>query len=186
MEPTLDRGESQSILPDNLQNAEEDALNRIFEKQIEVQSILFDRAATYNNVVVTMGYAGFFGILAYAKDSLDPRDIKLIVVLLGLSLFLFVIWTVVTSFVNAMTIMPLSKILMLEVTPTQKLLLITTQQKMAKRANLVYYNTWYFVFFISLISGFGAGLLLLGLIISDVLGFDFSLYCLLTSKMCAP
>ncbi|MFC3088276.1 hypothetical protein [Tabrizicola soli] len=57
------------------------------------QAWVFDKAQTYNNFVVTLGYAGMFGIWSFVRDEMDPWDMKLIAVLLGSSLVMFMLWT---------------------------------------------------------------------------------------------
>lgn len=56
---------------------------------------IFDRTRDYTNTVVTVGYAGFFGIWAFTRNDL-PVTVSLHVALaMGFSIFLFVIFVII-------------------------------------------------------------------------------------------
>ncbi len=76
---------------------ETDYLNR---REDDIQNILtdfqtqaFDKSQSYNNIIVTLGYAGFFAIWNFTNDNLVEFDRALIALLLGFSLLVFITWT---------------------------------------------------------------------------------------------
>ncbi|MDN5788244.1 hypothetical protein [Pseudorhodobacter sp.] len=164
--------------------SEEKALNELFDRQIEIQSALFDKSATYNNIVITFGYAGFFAIWAYARDELTRWDMQLVAALLGFSLLLFVIWTVVTSFFISIANIGMSKILMKEITASAKLAEIKLFETRNERRQLRYFISWYWIFLVCVLTGFSSGILLMVLLILDLLGLKPSICGMLFSTGC--
>ena len=152
------------------------AFNQLLDRQIQVQSTLFDKSATYNNIVVTLGYAGFFGIWNFSRNLINPSESKFLLTLLGFSLFLFVIWTVVTSFFVSLSNMKVGNALMADLLPIEKFQLLNKVEAEIKRSQLIYFLSWYWVFLLTLATGFLAGLLLLLLMVLDLIGIDASLF----------
>ncbi len=77
-----------------LEEREDDLQNRI----LEFQSKSFDKIQSYNNFIVTLGYAGFFAIWSFTNSSLAEVDRILIALLLGFSIIIFIYWTLTQSF----------------------------------------------------------------------------------------
>jgi hypothetical protein len=67
------------------------------ERLLMFQTHATDKATAYNNAVLTLGYAGFFTVWTLLKENLTPTDSLLVGLLLGFSLFVFVVWTVLNA-----------------------------------------------------------------------------------------
>lgn len=157
----------------------ENDLRQLGEIQLEVQSKLFDKAATYNNIVVSLGYAGFFGIWIWSRELIHPWDAKLTALLLGLSLFMFVLWNVVTNYVISVKNIKLSQ-LMTSTQPSVEILIqkLVHLQRQIHKEQLAYYAAWYIIFLATSILGFLSGALLIILIGLDVLGLKVGVHSL--------
>lgn len=166
----------QQALIDAQREHQERELQKFFDKLVEVQSRLFDRSATYNNITITLGYAGFLGIWSVHHDSLHPRDSQIIIGSIGASLLLFLLWTVASSFFTSTQNIQVSKIIMRpDRTPAQKMAELSLYEKKMARRQLVYFTSWYWMFLLPLLTGFAAGIALLLLIWADIVGLGFSL-----------
>lgn len=62
----------------------------------------YEAAAKYNGIVLTVGYAGFFGLWSMVKDMgiQFPKLHAIAALCMGFSLFIFVLWEVFTMVVN--------------------------------------------------------------------------------------
>jgi hypothetical protein len=149
---------------------------KLNEKIIEFQSQLFDKAATYNNIVVTLGFAGFLALWSGVREFLHPIDAVLVAILLGFSLFLFVLWNVVSSFVNSQRYREYGKIISRDISESQKLKAIVDAERKLKRAEMRYMSAYYVIFFLSAVTGFVAGSLLLMLTGLRLVNHQWSLY----------
>jgi hypothetical protein len=157
----------------------EETNKKILEFQVTAQSQLFDKAATYNNIVVSLGYAGFISIWTWAQETLHPWDAMFSALLIGVSLFFFVLWNVVTTFIVSINNMKLSKILSkAHSSPTLKLLELDEQSREIEKRVLKYYATWYVIFLITAITGFVSGAILIILIGLKILGSNFGVHSL--------
>jgi hypothetical protein len=61
---------------------------------VEIQSQLFDKAATYSNLIMVAGYAGVFTIWGNIKTQLTPATNLWIALLLGFSLCAFICYQI--------------------------------------------------------------------------------------------
>lgn len=156
---------------------DENNLGRLVDFQTEVQSQLFDKTATYNNIVVSIGYAGFISLWIWAREITHPWDAAFTALLLGTSLFFFVLWNVVTTFIISTQNIKLAKVITKHhPTAALKLVELETCEKDLQKVSLKYYATWYFVFVITAITGFLSGGILIVLIAIKLLGLDFGIH----------
>lgn len=99
--------------------------------------------------------------------------------LIGVSLFFFVLWNVVTTFIVSINNMKLSKILSkAHSSPTLKLRELDEQSREIEKRVLKYYATWYVIFLITAITGFVSGAILIILIGLKILGSNFGVHSL--------
>ena len=141
---------------------------------------MFDKAAAYNNLIVSLGYAGFLAIWIWARDSLHSTDSRIVAFLLGFSLLLFVAFNLLTSFVVSSRNIVLAKILSRTAEPCEILEDIARFRVVDGHRTLKYYAAWYWVFLLSATTGFLAGLLLLVLVGLQIFGFSFGLHSVFT------
>jgi hypothetical protein len=71
----------------------------LIEPQIKLQSSLFDKARAYTNVILAIGYVGYFGVWSASRPFLSKRQTIWTLVLLLVSLTTFVLYEVLTMFV---------------------------------------------------------------------------------------
>jgi hypothetical protein len=155
-------------------------MDHLFDRILELQSRSFDKVVTYNNVVLTLGYAGFFAIWNHFRGELHPWDSKALAALLGVSLLLFIFWIVLGSFRFSRQGIRMAKILnQSDVSVSERMRQLDDLGRVTAKSDMVYIASWYFVFTISLLSGFAAGLILLALVILNVAGIEFSAHGLL-------
>jgi hypothetical protein len=139
------------------------------------QSQLFDKAAAYNNIVVSLGYAGFFAIWNFTQDSIREIDNLLVAVLLGSSLLIFIFWTLITSFHNAIAARRIGKAVALDLeTREERVDALEDAKFETQKSALKLQRFWPFVFALSVGTGFSAGLLLIYILAGKMLGFEAS------------
>ncbi|SLN39327.1 hypothetical protein PEL8287_01936 [Roseovarius litorisediminis] len=156
---------------------EDDRQENIEQRFITFQAQLFDKAANYNNIVITFGYAGFFAIWNFVSDRLHSWDTALIALLLGSSLLVFIFWTLSVSFHNAFAMRKLTGIYLAEFENTEdKIAAIVEKESKINLGLMRLQRIWLFVFFFTVATGFSAGLALIVLMLCRVLGIDFDLF----------
>lgn len=156
---------------------EEKMQESIEQRIISVQAQAFDKAISYNNFVVTFGYAGFFAIWSFTKEGMHYWDTTLVALLLGFSLLLFILWTVGMTLMNSKHIRKMGLLISEEFDDRATKLdaIIDLETKQGKSA-LRIWALWVPVFTLTITSGLLAGLMLLFLLFCEVLGFDFTFF----------
>lgn len=141
------------------------------------QSWLYDKAQAYNNFIVTLGYAGMFGIWSFVRDVMDPWDMKLIAVLLGSSLVLFMIWTVAQSIWIMRATVQLSIVLSKpHETMEEHLEAIAAQEAVNMRKAIWQARIWPWFFVPTVLLGFGSAFCLLAIMFAEIVGLPFALH----------
>lgn len=64
----------------------------------------YEQASKYHAVVMGIGYAGFFALWNFVEKEPHPKLHALAGLLIGLSLFIFVLWEVIQMAINTMAI----------------------------------------------------------------------------------
>lgn len=162
------------------QAEQERQAKKLIDLMVDVQARLFDKAAAYNNLVVSLGFAGFLTIWVWSRDILHPWDSNLVLLLLGSSLFLFILWNVISSFLISRQNIKLGKIVSSNLPAATKIERIEVAEAEIRKWSLKYYAAWYFVFVLAATSGFIAGLLLLLVIGLRMANDDLSIYSLVS------
>jgi len=141
------------------------------EADINTSATLYEAGKAYVNTIISLGYAGFFGIWAFTKETLPESVATLVALLMGVSIILFVVFelynillvqwiTVKIVKQNSAPAIP-TTLEDLEIYAKDRRETAESTQKAVKRAALVQIGIWPFFFLPSVISGFGAGLLLM-------------------------
>lgn len=149
---------------------------------IDSQSVMFDKAAAYNNIVTTLGYAGFFAVWQTIRSEMKPWDNTLIAILLGVSLLLFVGWNILTMVVNSKRSIKIGRALSSSEDPDVLLIRYRQAEADANVITLRYYANWQWIFMLALFTGFLAGLLLLSLLFGSLVGQPFSFYDIINEQ----
>lgn len=156
---------------------EEERQSNIEQRLIALQSQMFDKAANYNNIVISFGYAGFFAIWNFVSDEMHLWDTALIALLLGSSLLVFVFWTLVISYHNSKYSRDLAGVYSLDFDNTEeKVAAILAKEHELSVSALWLQKVWFYVFIFTIFTGFSAGVMLILLMFCRVLNFDFDLF----------
>lgn len=156
---------------------EDDRQANMEQRLLSFQSQLFDKAANYNNIVISFGYAGFFAIWNFVSNDLHAWDTSLIAVLLGSSLLVFIGWTLTIAFLNSFSTRRIAAVYSKEFeNKEEKIEAIAFEEELINRQHMKLQKVWFFVFFFTVATGFLAGIALILLMLGQVIGFPFDLY----------
>ena len=146
-------------------------LSEVTERLDTITAQLYQKAQTYNNAVVVIGYASFFAIWAFSRIYLPETTSIHVALAMGLSIFLFVIFVVIDMSYHTFVVMKANAKLRhkYEATTLEGLIAESKAHKAmtddfsqsVMRGGLVMLVAWPFFFFPSLLSGVYAALLLL-------------------------
>lgn len=171
--------ESQHWIDDHLarMSAQEALQDTYDRKLIANQASLFEKSQAYNNVILTLGYAGMFAIWNFIRDQMDPWDMKLIALLIGSSLVLFIGWTIFQMVLIARAAVAHSAVLA-QVFPTmdEHIEAITECEAAVRRGALRFQRVWLWIFIPTVVLGFAAAVCLLSLLLAGVLEIPFALH----------
>ncbi|WP_039019026.1 hypothetical protein [Halocynthiibacter namhaensis] len=145
------------------------------QRIVAINNTLFDKAAAYNNIVISFGYAGFFAIWNFVSEGMHPWDTALIAILLGSSLQLFIYWTLKVSLHNVYTVKLAAEAMAESYQSSgEKVDAILLAEQNAGEKSIILQGQWFPVFLVTVVTGFGSGILLLTLMFFRVLKIDFS------------
>jgi len=148
--------------------------DKLLETEISVQSAIFDKSISYNSVILTLGYAGFFSIWNIVSDDLSLVANSWVGLLLGASLIVFVVWTLLSSIVLTRHIGKRAKLIQNEYETRQEMIKAFTSvhadvSKFALRMQIL----WPYMFSFSALTGLGAGAFLCAKLVEHVVGVEF-------------
>ena len=86
-------------------------VNKVFEGQLRLYGALYEKAATYTNLILVVGYAGFFGLWSLTRLYLSKPQALLAASLMLLSLAIFVFFEVYKGAITSMATQRRSKTL---------------------------------------------------------------------------
>lgn len=140
---------------------------------IKVQAAMYDKAASYNNIVATLGYAAFFTIWTIVSPELSLATNGVIGLLLGASVLIFIGWTLflsvlVTKSFSRYGVIAYSKF----ETFAEELEAHKKAEEQASLEVLKIQRWWPLQFSIATFSGFSAGVYLLVKLGLITAGFD--------------
>lgn len=126
---------------------------------IELQIRLIQENEKYNSTVCSIGYISMLAILSYTREYISTRCMPVILLLFGISVFIFVIFEIIKTF--RINIIAEKQFINYQKFSEGK---ITTEQ-LKKENNDSWYNTWTWfskhcqipLFMISVLSGFVSG-----------------------------
>ena len=154
-----------------------DRSNRALEDAVKAQSLLFDKAAAYNNVVSTLGYAGFFGIWTIVAPSLQASANAFVALMLGFSLAVFVWSTISTSIRLAFNSRRFAIIAGSDFkTHDEEIQAHRNAEDKINRANLIAQKQWPYIFSASILPAVVAGFYLFGEFILQIVGVDYTFF----------
>ena len=81
----------------------------------------FEYAKSYTNIVVALGYAGFFAVWNLTKEQLSDLIINISATLISISLLSFIIWEVGVMILRSFLFKKIVEILNSDINPNAKL-----------------------------------------------------------------
>lgn len=149
---------------------------RALENSVSVQAALFDKASSYTNVVTTLGYAGFFSVWSLVSGELTRTENALVGFCLGISLLIFVLWTLIMTALITMNFRKYAIIDSSEFSTFDETLdAHKTAEEKINRANLRMQRYWPFQFILSSVSALVAGTIVLVELFLQIIGIEFDL-----------
>lgn len=132
---------------------------------------LYEQARSYHNTVISIAYASFFAIWVFSRSYLPPKATVAIALLMGISIILYVFFEILNMlFLQFATVKAMKAARIPRVANTLEELFddAAEQRTRAERnlhaiqkSGLALLGAWPFFFVPSVLTGFGAGLLLL-------------------------
>lgn len=141
------------------------------EVQKELLSHAFGQAQAYTNVVLGMGYAGFFAIWSFLKPELSKAEVLWSALLVSISLAAFILFEVFQSFLRSRSILGLSQTV---ADPSKFQAEIEAFRKAERSRVIAQRYVWAVAFLVSVTAGFGAVLILLWAFVRSL----FTLYAI--------
>ncbi len=161
-----------------------DREEKALEFAVSAQAMLFDKSANYNNVIVTLGYAGFFSVWSLVSDELTRNENAFVGLFLGVSLLLFVFWTLRVSVLLALNVRRYAVIAGTTFqTFDEELNAHKLAEERTTRAMLRAQRHWPFFFILTTLSGLVAGITVLAELFFQIVGIELDLVENLIAKM---
>jgi hypothetical protein len=153
-----------------------DTTDELVEKLQRFHAENLQRVTAYNNIITSLGYAGIFAMWQFIRAEIQPRDNALVVCLFGVSLIAFILWILITSTYQQLSAVRVTKALADPSTsPLQKLHFLQESERKAVVLQARLLLTWKPLFAIAVVSGLGAGVSILILSFSILLGSPVSI-----------
>lgn len=116
---------------------------------IKVLSALYDKAAAYTNIIMAVGYAGFFTVWSHMKVYMAALDMRVSALCMLTSVTVFVIWEVAKMILTAGSFHGIQNVLK---APPSEFRSRLAAQEQAERVNYVRIMRWWpLVLFLSIV-----------------------------------
>lgn len=147
----------------------ERALREDHEKRrlevLKILSHLYDKAATYVNIIMAIGYAGFFAVWSNMKVYMSAFDMRISALCMVASVVLFVMWEVIKMIITSSSLHKLQDVI--NASPDNFSAKLATQQKEAAIIDVQVMKWWPIVlFFTTLTALVAANILVYSFIIN--------------------
>ncbi|MDJ0993664.1 MAG: hypothetical protein QNI90_08825 [Dinoroseobacter sp.] len=150
-------------------------LDRHIQDSIAIQSSLQEKSSIYNTVIISLGYASFFGIWQHVSPNLTFQENAFLGVLLGISILFFVGWTIYTIIYQSRHALRYIEALDVEFESLElRLQEFDEVNHKIRTSALRVQKYWTPIFVISLATGFLAGVLLIVTLFFGVLEIYWS------------
>lgn len=131
---------------------------------VDLQSSMYDKAATYTKLIIGLGYGGFFAVWSGTKQHLSPMALVGSALLETVSLVLFIVFEIWQAMI--MSYLSIQFTNTVKNHPDISAALQTHYRKAAKLIQPLF-SAWKFVFPVSAVTGLaGAGILIYAFIVS--------------------
>lgn len=141
------------------------SVSEIFEAQERLMSSLFDQAKAYSQVVLGIGYVSIFASWAFTKDFLSKNEVFWSALLVSLSIFVFVIFEVLSMFLTSRTLLGVAEAVQ---NPAQFSAILEKRRKADAKLFKGYARSWVWCWAFSVLTGVGSAFILLGAFIGHL------------------
>jgi len=140
----------------------EDQQRRI-DVTVAILAALYDKAATYTNLVIAAGFAGFFAVWVNVRDELSKTELLLSGLCISFALAIFVFWEVAVMLYTSRTLGRLQNALK---APQERFDAVMDQtQKDSDVESLRIRRYWFVILILTIIPAvIGAGVLMLAFV----------------------
>jgi hypothetical protein len=148
--------------------AHNELLKKRVEAQKEVLAGIYSQAMAYTNLVIGAGYVAFFATWAFTRSFLTPRQILWSALLMTISVLAFVAFEVYKSFFISLSVLKLDKATH-AVNDASFVKAIQEYERDQRTRQIVAGRVWIVAFAVCVVTGFGAGLVLLYAFVENLL-----------------
>lgn len=146
-------------------------LDKQMEKAIELNARVYEKSASYSNVMMLAGYAGIFAIWTFVKTDLSPRATEVVALLLGMSLIIYVTFELYAMFMRAQPLSEVAK--QTSAKPTDFFAAMQNIEMRQNRRALHAAIVWRVTFWPAVVLGYASALLLSYNLIAGLLHWSF-------------
>ena len=132
--------------------------HELLEAQKELLSSSYSKAGAYTNMVLGLGYAGFFGLWALTKEYLTNGQVLWSALLMAISLLTFILFEVYKSFYISQSLLGLERAVSDPQNFRQKIL---QWQSESHTKTIRFGKIWSSIFWVTVVTGIGGALILM-------------------------
>ncbi len=81
----------------------------IVDTQVKIVAALYDKSIAYTNLIIIAGYASFFGMWAFTKQYLSPKQVLWSALIMSVSIVTFVFFEVIKMTTTSRSLLARSK-----------------------------------------------------------------------------
>lgn len=135
----------------------------VLEAQKELTAHAFGQAQAYTNVILVVGYAGFFAIWSFVKADMTRAQVFWSGLLIALSLTAFILWEIYGAFYRSRSLLSLAR----AVNDPSNFEKLIAQHRSEERTRVIWLGrVWAITFGFTVITGFSAVGILLWVFVS--------------------
>jgi membrane-anchored glycerophosphoryl diester phosphodiesterase (GDPDase) len=155
----MNEGGFQKMIHEMAERAQREAHEARKAETISILSALYDRAASYTNLILAAGYAGFFTVWTTMKDTLSQTESLIAALSVTFSLLVFVFWEVGVMLCAAKDLGAIQQALD---APQEKFEKLIQQAKISQeRRSVSVRRLWFVILLATIVPGLiGAGVLI--------------------------
>lgn len=150
--------------------ADREALERVQEHAIKINAATYSSAMAYTNLIIIAGYGAMFTVWSFTKAFLSPWIAQTAAILLIVSIGIFIGFEVFKMWSAARSMMSFTRTIGSGTTPHGFMAALTAHQTRDQRRAVMLTRVWVPVLVACLVTGYGAGLLLVGNFVCNLFG----------------
>lgn len=137
---------------------------------IKVYGGIFERSAAYINVIIIAGYASFFTIWSFTRESITEKASLTVALMMSFSVFFFASWEVFKMILGAKDIHKAVFLTSKKLPPEVFLKELESIQLDVQRKQMRLSRAWMIILMLTVPTAFGAGLILMYNFLAKLLG----------------